>query len=180
MQKIEKILKELLDSLGIDLQVSSLEETPERVAKMLFELTHGHRNPPPPIEGELIDFEGKDLIVVKRIPFYSLCEHHLLPFFGEINIGYFPSGKILGISAFNKVVSYFSKKLQIQERMTREIGVYLESVLRPDGIAVVAEGTHLCAIMRGEGSPDFRLVTSFYSGKFEDPLVRREFVSRID
>ncbi|MFA6093364.1 MAG: GTP cyclohydrolase I FolE [Elusimicrobiota bacterium] len=179
--RIEEHVHALLGLLGEDPSREGLRRTPARVAKSLKELTSGYEaNIDEVINGALFDVEYSEMVVVKDIQFYSLCEHHLLPFFGTAHVAYVPSRKIVGLSKIPRLVQVFSKRLQVQERMTQQIADALESRLRPLGVAVVLEARHLCMEMRGARSTLSPTVTSAMLGTFRrDPRTREEFLSII-
>lgn len=176
---IDDLVEEIIRQLGEDPKRPGLKDTPMRVMKSLLELTSGYRVD---IETEIrtFDAEGADqLIVQHNIPLYSLCEHHMLPFAGFAHIGYIPKEKIVGLSKLKRVVDHFARRLQIQERLTREICDYLEGALQPRGVIVVTEAEHFCMTMRGVQSPGTQTVMSAVTGDFLDPTQgsREEFMS---
>ncbi len=166
-------VRRVLELIGEDPEREGLRDTPERVARMLAELTSGYRVDPKRLLNDAVfssDYEG--LVLVRTIEFYSLCEHHLLPFFGTVHVAYVPNGKIIGLSKIPRVVEMFARRLQVQERMTRQIADFLEQVLHPRGLAVTVEAAHLCAIMRGVRKEQARMVTQVVRGVLaeENPL----------
>jgi len=173
---VEAAVGQLLKSLGYDVEEDQhLENTPRRVAESLVELTT-------PVNFDFTTFENNDidqLIIVKDVPFYSLCAHHLLPFFGRAHIGYIPKGKLAGLSKLARTVKFFMRGLNLQEEMTNDIKNFLEEHLEPKGIIVVLEGHHLCMAIRGAQTPDHLTTTSAISGVFFDPTkgpaARNEF-----
>jgi len=172
----------LLEQLGEDPDREGLLETPGRVAESLRYLTEGYAADPATIVGDALfavdDYD--DTVVVKDIPFYSLCEHHLLPFFGHAHIGYAPAGRVVGLSKLPRMVDAYSRRLQLQERMTREIAEAINSVVAPRGVGVIVEGRHLCIEMRGVEKESAQTVTSCMLGVFRsDQQTRAEFLSRI-
>jgi GTP cyclohydrolase I len=171
----------LLVAFGEDVNRQGLEETPTRVARMYDELLAGYRvDPYALINDALFDVDYKDMVVVKDIEFYSLCEHHLIPFMGRAHVAYIPSDKIIGLSKIPRVVDLFSRRLQVQERMTRQIADFLDAVLKPMGVAVVVEGWHLCAAMRGVKKANAVMVTSALSGIFrKSSKTRQEFLDHV-
>ena len=179
--QIEAAITALLTSVGEDPQRDGLRRTPERVARMYAELLAGyHTDPTALINGALFDVDYDEMVVVKSIEYYSLCEHHLLPFYGHAHVAYIPHTKVLGLSKIPRVVDMFARRLQVQERMTRQIADFLESVLQPQGVAVVVEGAHLCAMMRGVKKANARMVTSSLIGRFKsDARTRAEFFEHI-
>ena len=172
----------LLDQLGEDPDREGLLETPNRVAESLRYLTAGYAADPSTIVGDaLFAAEGyDDMIVVKDIAFFSLCEHHLLPFFGRAHIGYVPDRSVVGLSKLPRLVDAYSRRLQLQERMTREIADAINAVVTPRGVAVVVEGRHLCIEMRGVEKESSQTMTSCMLGVFRsDQRTRAEFLARI-
>jgi len=178
---IETAVKEILVGIGEDPERQGLKDTPDRMARMFEELTAGYNvEPHEIINGALFDMEVDEMVVVKDIEFYSLCEHHMLPFFGMCNVAYIPNGKIVGLSKIPRIVEVFSRRLQVQERMTGQIADFLDEVLNPHGVAVVAEANHLCMAMRGIMKADASMVTSSMRGAFKkDTRTRSEFLSFI-
>jgi GTP cyclohydrolase I len=179
--KVQDAVREILTSVGEDPNREGLLHTPERVARMYEELLAGyHIDPVATINHALFDVEYDEMVVVKDIEFYSLCEHHMLPFYGRAHIAYLPRGKVLGLSKIPRVVDMFSRRLQVQERMTRQIADFLNEVLHPKGVAVVVEGAHLCSMMRGVKKANARMVTSALNGLFKsDARTRAEFFDHI-
>jgi GTP cyclohydrolase I len=172
----------LLEQLGEDPGREGLLETPTRVAGSLRYLTEGYAVDPATIVGDaLFALDGyDDMVVVKDITFFSLCEHHMLPFFGRVHIGYVPDGRVVGLSKLPRLVDAFSRRLQVQERMTRDIAEALHAVVNPRGVGVVVEGRHLCMEMRGVEKESSQTVTSCMLGVFRsDQRTRAEFLSHI-
>ncbi len=172
----------LLEQLGEDPDRDGLIETPNRVAESLRYLTEGYASDPATVVGDaLFGVDGyDDIVVVKDIEFYSLCEHHLLPFFGRAHIGYIPDGRVVGLSKLPRLVDAYSRRLQVQERMTREIAEAINAVVAPRGVGVVVEGRHLCMEMRGVEKESSQTVTSCMLGVFRsDQRTRAEFLSHI-
>lgn len=150
VEELETLARQMLATLGEDPQREGLVDTPRRVAESLVYLTEGYGADPRQVVGSaLYEHEGDDLVTVRDIPFYTLCEHHLLPFFGRCHIGYLPSGRVIGLSKLPRLVDVFAHRLQLQERLTRQIAEAIDRVLRPRGVAVVMEARHLCVEMRG-------------------------------
>ena len=178
---IEDLVEKLLKELGEDAQREGLERTPERVAKALRYLTSGYTTKIEEILNDALFVEEYDeMVVVKDIDFFSLCEHHLLPFFGRAHVAYLPARKIVGLSKIPRLVEMFSRRLQVQERLTTQIAATLDEVLRPRGVAVVMEGVHLCMLMRGVEKQNSKAVTSAMLGVFrERPETRAEFMELI-
>ncbi len=179
---MKELIFELLKKLGDNPKREGLRETPERVAELLKDLTAGYEIDPKKIVGDSIfSVEYDSMVVVKEIEYYSLCEHHLIPFYGHVHVGYIPAGRVIGAGTIPKVVEVFSKRLQIQERLTEEIATFLEEAICPLGVGVVVEGLHLCMAMRGAGTRDARMVTSAMKGIFrKDARTRAEFLQLID
>lgn len=178
---IENIIKELLENLGEDPSREGLLKTPKRVAKALEFLTSGYRQDVQHIlNGAVFKEKYNEMVIVKEIDFFSMCEHHLLPFYGKAHIAYIPNGKILGLSKIPRIVEAFSRRLQIQERMTQEIADTLFENLEPDGVGVVIEARHLCMMMRGVEKQNSVATTSAMLGSFrDDEKTRSEFLRLI-
>ena len=155
--------------------------TPDRVARMYDEILSGYNiNPVKLVNNALFDVDYDEMVVVKDIEFFSLCEHHMLPFFGRAHVAYIPQGKVIGLSKIPRVVEMFGRRLQIQERMTRQIADLLNEVLHPRGVAVVIEGSHMCSMMRGVKKEHARMVTSTMLGSFKDnSTTRNEFMHHL-
>jgi GTP cyclohydrolase I len=163
------IVGRLLEELGEDPAREGLADTPRRVAESLRFLTEGYELDPAELVGDaLFHEEYDDMVVVKDVNFFSLCEHHLLPFFGRVHVGYLPKGKVVGLSKVPRIVDAYAHRLQLQERMTREIAEALQQVLEPSGVAVVVEARHLCMEMRGVEKQDSETITSCMLGAFRD------------
>jgi GTP cyclohydrolase IA len=175
---IPELVEALLAELGEDPSRQGLKATPERVSRALRELTDGYAVKPGEVIGDAVfDQDYDEMVVVRDIPFYSLCEHHMLPFFGRVHVGYLPKGKVVGLSKIPRLVEVFSHRLQIQERLTREIAEALSETLVPRGVGVVVEARHLCMEMRGVETPGGRMMTSCMLGTFRrDPRTRAEFL----
>jgi GTP cyclohydrolase I len=178
---IARLVEQLLKELGEDAYREGLEHTPERVEKALRFLTAGYRMNIADVFNEALFVEEYDeMVVVKDIDFFSLCEHHLIPFFGKAHIAYMPHKKIVGLSKIPRLVEMFSRRLQVQERLTTQIASTLNEVLQPRGVAVVMEAVHLCMIMRGVEKQNSKAVTSAMLGAFRDrPETRAEFMELI-
>jgi GTP cyclohydrolase I len=176
-QELARIYREILLQLGEDPDRKGLDKTPTRAALALMDLTRGYRQSVDAIlNGAVFEAEYDDMIIVRDIEFYSLCEHHLLPFFGYVHVGYIPNGRIVGISKIARLVDAFGRRLQVQERMTHEIAHSLEEAIRPQGVGVVVEAQHLCMMARGVEKQNSRMVTSAVLGSFrEDRRTRQEF-----
>ena len=178
---IARLVEQLLKELGEDAYREGLERTPERVEKALRFLTDGYRMKVEDVFNEALFVEEYDeMVVVKDIDYFSLCEHHLIPFFGKAHIAYMPRKKIVGLSKIPRLVEMFSRRLQVQERLTTQIANTLNEVLQPRGVAVVMEAVHLCMIMRGVEKQNSKAVTSAMLGAFRDrPETRAEFMELI-
>lgn len=172
---METHVRAMLEALGEDPAREGLVKTPDRVARALREMTRGYTQDPEAIvRGALFTEEYSEMIVMKDIDFYSMCEHHMLPFFGKAHIAYIPKGKIVGISKLARIVDVFSRRLQVQERMTKQVADLLMDVLKPEGVAVVVEGEHLCMRMRGVEKQNSYVSTSALLGVFRDHQATRD------
>ncbi len=178
---IEVATRDILYHIGEDPEREGLLRTPERVARMYDELTAGyHTDPIKLINDAVFDVDYDEMVIVKDIDFSSLCEHHMLPFFGRAHVAYIPDGKVVGLSKIPRIVEMFARRLQVQERMTKQIAEFIQEVLHPRGVAVVVEGAHMCSMMRGVKKPNATMTTSTMLGSFrEDPKTRAEFMSHI-
>jgi GTP cyclohydrolase I len=178
---MEQLIRELLKEIGEDPSREGLERTPTRVAKAWEYLTSGYRQNVNMVLNEALFTEEYDeMVVVKDIDMYSMCEHHLLPFFGKCHIAYMPSKKIVGLSKLPRLVEMFSRRLQVQERLTTQIAQTLQDVFQPRGVAVVIEALHMCMLMRGVEKQNSKAVTSAMLGQFRDrPETRAEFMELI-
>lgn len=175
-----KNIQEIIRHCGDDPSRDGLIKTPERVITSLEFLTSGYsKKVEEVINGALFDVSYDDMIVVRNIEFYSLCEHHMLPFYGTCHVGYIPDRKILGLSKIPKLVDVFARRLQVQERLTHEIANTLQEVLNPLGVGVVMEGYHLCMMMRGVEKQQSFTITSSMQGCFRNPETRAEFMSHV-
>jgi GTP cyclohydrolase IA len=177
-EELQRLVHRQLEILGEDPGRSGLLKTPERVQKSLQWLTRGYDLQVEEVIGDAIfDEDHHNLVIVKDIEMYSLCEHHMLPFYGKVHIGYIPNGKIVGLSKLPRVVEVFARRLQVQERMTEEIAEALQRVLQPQGVGVVVEAAHLCMMMRGVEKQNSKTITSVMKGVFlEDLRTREEFL----
>lgn len=180
-ERIQDAVVNILEGIGEDPQRQGLQRTPERIGKMYDELTAGyHIDPVKLINEALFDVEYNEMVIVRDIDFYSLCEHHMLPFFGRANVAYIPNGKVIGLSKIPRIVDMFARRLQVQERMTTQIAEFIEDVLNPFGVAVVVEGTHMCSAMRGVKKAEASMVTSMLTGTFKNnPDSRAEFMNHL-
>jgi len=179
--RVEAAVREILAEIGEDPDRPGLHGTPGRVHRMYRELTAGyHVDPRRLINGAVFEVAYSEMVVVKEIPFYSLCEHHLLPFFGRAAVAYIPDGKVLGLSKIPRVVEMYARRLQVQERMTQQIADFLMECLAPKGVGVVVEATHLCSVMRGVRKPGTVMTTASVLGIFRrDDRTRAEFYSHL-
>ncbi len=177
----EDAILELLRALGEHPEREGLLNTPKRVARMYTELLSGYRTDPRDVvHGALFNITYDEMVIVRDIEFYSLCEHHLLPFLGRAHVAYMPAGKVIGLSKIPRIVDIFARRLQVQERMTRQIADLLHELLEPTGVAVVVEGLHLCMMMRGVKKHDARMTTSAMHGAFRTNIAtRQEFLDNI-
>ena len=179
---IECAVRDILTTIGEDVDREGLVRTPNRVARMYEELTAGyHVDPVRLINDAIFDVEYDEMVIVRNIDFYSLCEHHMLPFLGQAHVAYIPNGKVIGLSKIPRIVEMFARRLQVQERMTQQIGEFLQVTLQPRGVAVVCEGVHMCAAMRGVKKANARMVTSAMLGSFKTgQATRSEFFAHIE
>ncbi|MGE5315083.1 MAG: GTP cyclohydrolase I FolE [Acidobacteriota bacterium] len=180
-QELEGLIRDVLGHLNEDPGREGLLRTPERVAKSLRFLTKGYtENVKSIVNGALFTEEYKEMVIVKDIDFVSTCEHHLLPFYGKVHVAYIPNGKIIGLSKIPRIVDMFARRLQVQERMTREIAETLQDILKPDGVAVVVEGKHMCMMIRGVEKQHSSATTSAMTGVFQENIkTRTEFLTLI-
>lgn len=173
-------IKEIVRLMGEIPEREGLLKTPERVGEAYQFLTKGYREDPHAIlQSALFEEDCERMVVVRDIDFYSLCEHHLLPFFGKVHVAYIPDGRITGLSKIARVTDVFARRLQVQERMTHQIATCIQETLRPKGVMVIAEAEHLCMQMRGVEKPHALTVTTDYTGIFEDKSYRDEFMGLI-
>jgi GTP cyclohydrolase IA len=178
---IESAVLQILNALGEDPTRDGLLKTPNRVARMYQELVSGYgANPVEIINDAIFEVEYDEMVIVRDIEFYSLCEHHMLPFIGRAHVAYIPNGKVLGLSKIPRIVDMYARRLQVQERLTREVADFLRDLLKPQGVAVVVEALHLCSMMRGVKKHDARMTTSAMHGAFRANLAtRQEFLDNI-
>ena len=179
IEEISGHFKEILKLIGENPDREGLLKTPERAAKALWDITSGYsQNSKDIVANAVFEHSGKGLILVKDIEFYSMCEHHILPFFGKICIGYFPKGKIIGLSKLARIVNMFAKRLQVQERLTSQICKEISEIIPNEGVFVACEAAHLCMKMRGVEKQDSTTITYECTGKFqEDPSIRKEIMN---
>jgi GTP cyclohydrolase I len=178
---IEQAVIKILTAIGEDPDREGLERTPGRVARAYTELLAGYRiDPVELLNDALFDVTYDDMVIVRDIEFYSLCEHHMIPFLGRAHVAYIPTAKVIGLSKIPRIVDMFARRLQVQERMTRQIADMIYELIEPQGVAVVLEGLHLCSMMRGVKKHDARLTTSTMLGVFRKSLAtRQEFLDNI-
>jgi GTP cyclohydrolase I len=178
---IRKSVASILGAVGEDPNREGLVNTPDRVARMYGELLSGYRQDPNAlVNGALFEVAYDEMVIVRDIEFYSLCEHHMLPFMGRAHVAYIPNGKVIGLSKIPRIVDMFAHRLQVQERMTRQVADLIDELLHPKGVAVVVEALHLCSMMRGVRKHDARMTTSTMVGIFKKELaVRMEFLNNI-
>ncbi len=181
-EQLEHAVDTILKSIGENPAREGLVQTPDRVARMFGELTEGYRQDPMAlINDALFSVDYDEMVIVKDIDFYSLCEHHLLPFIGRAHVAYIPNGKVIGLSKIPRIVEMFARRLQVQERMTVQIADFVQEVLHPNGVAVVVEGSHLCMVMRGIKKANAVMTTSHMLGSFRtDSKTRNEFMNHLD
>ena len=178
---MDALIRQLLVELGEDADREGLAKTPQRVAKALSFLTSGYAaNIDEVLNGALFTVDYNEMVIVRDIDYYSLCEHHLLPFFGKCHVAYIPNGRVIGLSKIPRLVNVFARRLQIQERMTNQIAETIRDAVHPTGVAVVCEGTHLCMSMRGVEKQNSTAVTSAMYGAFQSSArTRLEFLELI-
>ena len=181
IESAKKAVHSLLQAVGEDPEREGLKNTPDRVARMYSELLSGYGTDPAKIiNGALFNINYDEMVLVRDIEFYSLCEHHMLPFLGRAHVAYIPAGKVLGLSKIPRMVDMYARRLQVQERMTRQIADFLQEFLAPQGVGVVVEAVHLCSMMRGVKKHDARMTTSAMHGAFRANLAtRQEFLENI-
>lgn len=182
VDKIEKHFREIMTVLGLDLNDDSLAGTPRRVAKMYVKEVFSGLNPKNRPRARLFDnkYNYDQMLVEKEITFFSHCEHHFVPIYGKAHVAYFSSGKVIGLSKINRIVQYYSKRPQVQERLTVQIGKEMERVLNTPDVGVVIDANHLCVASRGVGDTNSKTGTAYFSGKFKDENIKREFLNYIN
>lgn len=179
-EELKNNYKDILELLGEDKSRNGLLKTPERAAKAMKFLTEGYEKDPKQIlQSAMFEETYNEMVIVKDIELYSLCEHHMLPFFGKAHIAYIPSGHIVGLSKLPRVVDVFSRRLQVQERLTEQILDCINNTLRPEGVAVVIEASHMCMMMRGVQKQNSTTTTSGFRGSFKETETRNEFLKLI-
>jgi GTP cyclohydrolase IA len=178
---IPAAVHDILVEIGEDPEREGLLKTPDRVARMYEEITAGYRTDPVKlVNGAIFDVEYSDMVLVKDIEFYSMCEHHMLPFFGRAHVAYIPENKVIGLSKIPRIVEMYARRLQVQERMTAQIASFLDEVLHPKGVAVIVEGQHMCAMMRGVKKSETNMTTRSLVGAFkDDATLRSEFMAML-
>lgn len=177
---VKKNYYSIIESIGEDTDRQGLLKTPERAAKAMQYLTQGYQQDAEEVlKSALFDEDYSEMVIVKDIELYSLCEHHILPFFGKAHIAYIPNGKIVGLSKLPRVVDIFSRRLQVQERLTDQIVNTINRVLKPEGVAVVIEASHMCMMMRGVQKQNSVTTTSAFRGTFKNMETRNEFLKLI-
>jgi GTP cyclohydrolase I len=179
--KVQSAVQQILQAIGEDPEREGLKRTPERIARMYAELLSGYQMDPAAVVNDaLFNVKYDEMVIVRDIEFYSLCEHHMLPFMGRVHVAYIPDGKVLGLSKIPRIVDLYARRLQVQERMTRQIADFIRDLLHPQGVAVVVEALHLCMSMRGVQKHNARLTTSAMHGAFRANLAtRQEFLDNI-
>jgi GTP cyclohydrolase IA len=182
IDRIEKHFREIMHILGLDLSDDSLNGTPKRVAKMYVKEVFSGLNPKNRPHARLFDnkYNYDQMLVEKDITFYSHCEHHFVPIYGKAHVAYFSGGKVIGLSKINRIVQYFSKRPQVQERLTVQIGKEMERVLHTEHVGVVIDANHMCVASRGVGDTNSKTGTAYFSGKFTDENIKREFLNYIN
>ena len=180
-ESIRNAVIEIIKGVGEDPAREGLKNTPDRVSRMYAELLSGYSaDPEKIINGALFHINYDEMVLVRDIEFYSLCEHHILPVLGRAHVAYIPAGLVIGLSKIPRIVDMYARRLQIQERMTRQIADFVQETLQPHGVAVVVEATHLCSMMRGVKKHDARMTTSAMHGSFRANLAtRQEFLDNI-
>jgi GTP cyclohydrolase IA len=181
LAEVKDAIQHILHAVGEDPGRDGLKNTPERIARMYAELLSGYQiDPIKVVNDALFDVKYDEMVIVRDIEFYSLCEHHLLPFIGRVHVAYIPDGKVIGLSKIPRIVDLYARRLQVQERMTRQIADFIRDVLHPQGVGVVVEALHLCMSMRGVQKHNARLTTSAMHGAFRaNAPTRQEFLDNI-
>ena len=181
MEDFLMAIRKILEEVGENPDRQGLVETPKRIERMYRELTRGYRQSPEEIINKaMFEVDYDEMVVVTNINYYSLCEHHMLPFLGVAHVGYIPKGRVVGLSKIPRIVDMFARRLQVQERMTAQIANVLQEHLNPDGVGVVVEGYHMCMSMRGVEKEKAKMITSTLLGSFRDePATRAEFLELI-
>lgn len=182
IDRIEKHFREIMQILGLDLTDDSLNGTPRRVAKMYVKEVFSGLNPKNRPHARLFDnkYNYDQMLVEKDITFYSHCEHHFVPIYGKAHVAYFSSGKVIGLSKINRIVQYYAKRPQVQERLTVQIGQEMQRILKTEDVGVVLDANHMCVASRGVGDTNSKTGTAYFSGKFKDENIKREFLNYIN
>ena len=176
---IKSSIENIIRAIGDNPEREGLRKTPERYAKALVEVLSGYfQSPEEIINGAIFEQDYSGMVIVKNIRFFSMCEHHILPFFGICSAAYFPQGKIIGLSKIPRIVRFFASRLQVQERMTEQIGKFIEEAINPEGVAVYISAHHLCLAMRGAKKEDVKMETLYFSGKFEKDFELKKIFLR--
>jgi len=180
IETMSKSYLEIIKSLGEDPDREGLQKTPERIAKAMQFMTQGYnQDAEAVVRGAMFTEECSEMVIVKDIEIYSMCEHHMLPFYGRAHVAYIPNGKIVGLSKIARVVDIFARRLQVQERLTQQVLHCLDNTLKPHGVAVVIEASHLCMMMRGVQKQNSVTTTSAFTGQFQEMQTRNEFINLI-
>ena len=176
--RFEDLVREMLSRIGEDPAREGLRDTPERVAKSMEYLTHGYsQQPAEVVHDALFTVDYDEMVIVKDIEMFSMCEHHMLPFFGKVHIAYIPKGKVIGLSKLPRLVEVFARRLQVQERLTTQLAEAIQDIIQPQGVGVVIEARHLCMMMRGVEKQHSAAITSAMLGVFKQQASRNEFLS---
>ena len=177
---LSKQYSEIIEKIGEDVSRDGLMKTPERAAKAIQFLTKGYNEDPEKIlQSALFDETYNEMVLVKDIEVYSLCEHHILPFFGKAHVAYIPNGKVVGLSKIPRIVDVYARRLQVQERLTQDVLQAIEGALHPQGVAVIIEARHMCMMMRGVEKQNSVTTTSAFTGQFRDAKTRAEFLNLV-
>ena len=181
ISEVANAVQRILQAIGENPDREGLKRTPERIARMYADLFSGYQiDPVMMVNDALFEVKYDEMVIVRDIEFYSLCEHHMLPFLGRVHVAYIPDGKVLGLSKIPRIVDLYARRLQVQERMTRQIADFIRDLLHPQGVAVIVEALHLCMSMRGVQKHNARLTTSAMHGAFRSNLgTRQEFLDNI-
>ena len=182
INRIETQFRSIMETLGLDLSDDSLAETPLRVAQMYVNEIFSGLDPAKKPEPALFDnkYNYNEMVVEKNITFFSNCEHHFVPIHGKVHVAYFSTGKVIGLSKINRIVQYFARRPQVQERLTMQIAYEMMSVLKTEDVGVIIDATHLCVSSRGVADTNAQTGTAFFNGKFEDEVVKNEFLNYIN
>lgn len=180
-KKMQNAVRTILNEIGEDPEREGLKATPERVQRMCGELFAGyHMDLETVVHGAIFEERCDNMVLIRNISFYSMCEHHMLPFYGKIHVAYFPDGKIIGLSKIPRIIEMYARRLQVQERMTQQICDAIETILHPKGIAVLTKGMHMCSIMRGVKKENAELITTRFTGIFNDNKdLKEEFYTQL-